>query len=301
MPRPAEILHLIGRPDPTTSGTQRRLERCASIDDLRLVARARLPRAVFDYVDGGAGTETSLRRSRDAFARVELTPRVLRDVSAVDIATDMLGRRSALPFALGPTGFTRLMHHVGEPAVATVAARAGIPYTLSTLGTTSIEDLALAVPTGRHWFQLYVKRERDHSEDLMRRAEAAGFDTLVLTVDTAVGGIRRREIRNGLTIPPRLAMRTLAQMALYPRWWANLLTTDPLMFASLANTGGTIGDLLTRVLDPGVTPEDIGWIRRNWSGRLMLGRTSTGWWRAARTGWPEPLRSSRRRSGPRCS
>jgi len=270
LPRPSEILRLIGSPDRSKSGLQQRLERCASIDDLRSMAMGRVPRAVFDYVDGGAGTEASLRRSRDAYARVELTPRVLRDVSAVDTTVDMLGRRSSQPFALAPTGFTRMMHHVGEPAVAAVAARSDVPYALSTLGTTSIEALARAAPDGRHWFQLYVKRERDDAEDLMHRAEAAGFDTLILTVDTAVGGIRRREIRNGLTIPPRLTFRTLAQMALFPRWWVNLLTTDPLAFASLANSGGTIGDLLTRVFDPGVTTNDIAWIRQNWSGRLML-------------------------------
>jgi L-lactate dehydrogenase (cytochrome) len=170
-----------------------------------------VPRAVFDYVDGGAGTETSLRRSREAFGRVELCPRILRDVSSVDTSVDMVGGRSALPFAFAPTGFTRLMHHVGEPAVARVAERAGIPYALSTLGTSSIEALAGAVPGGRHWFQLYVKRERDQAEDLMNRAEGAGFDTLILTVDTAVGGIRRR---TGTASPSR---RGLPSRRL-PRW-----------------------------------------------------------------------------------
>ena len=181
---------------------------------------------------------------------MQFTPRVLRDVSHVDLSRDLLGQRSALPFAFAPTGFTRMMHHVGEPAVAAVAGEAGIPYALSTLGTTSVEDLAAAAPATRRWFQLYVWRDRAPSEELVQRVAAAGYDTLILTVDTAVGGIRLRDVRNGLTIPPQLSARTMAQMALYPRWWANLLTTEPLEFAALSSTGGTVGDLLTDVFDP---------------------------------------------------
>jgi len=177
---------------------------------------------------------------------------------------------SALPFAFAPTGFTRMMHHIGEPAVATVAGEVGIPYALSTLGTTSVEDLAAAAPATRRWFQLYVWRDRRRSEELVQRVAAAGYDTLILTVDTAVGGIRLRDIRNGLTIPPQLSARTMAQMAMYPRWWANLLTTDPLEFASLSSTGGTVGDLLTDVFDPTIGPEHIVWLRSIWPGTLML-------------------------------
>jgi L-lactate dehydrogenase (cytochrome) len=234
------------------------------------MARRRVPRAVFDYTDGAAMSETSLDRSRDAYRRVEFTPRVLRDVADVDLTVDMLGRRSALPFAFAPTGFTRMMHQSGEPAVAAVAAERGVPYGLSTLGTTSIEELAHASPHVRRWFQLYVSRDREQAEDLMHRADENGYDTLILTVDTAVGGIRRREVRNGLTIPPQLRLSTMAEMALHPRWWFDVLTTEPLAFASLSSTGGTVGDLLTRVFDPGVTAEDITWIRESWSGRVML-------------------------------
>jgi L-lactate dehydrogenase (cytochrome) len=270
IPRPGDVLPLIGGPDRSLSRLQRRLERCASVWDVRLLAMRRVPRPVFDYVDGAAGSESSLTRSREAYARVEFAPRVLRDVSVVDPSAVLLGARSALPIVLAPTGFTRLMHHVGEPSVARAAGRAGIPYALSTLGTTSIDDLAAAAPETRRWFQLYVSRDRQQAEALMQRAEAAGNDTLILTVDTAVGGIRRREVRNGLTIPPRLTLGTIVQMARRPRWWFNLLTTEPLRFASLSSTGGTIGDLLTRVFDPAVTPADIEWIRRHWHGRLML-------------------------------
>jgi L-lactate dehydrogenase (cytochrome) len=201
---------------------------------------------------------------------VQFHPRVLRDVSAVDLTTSMLGRSSALPFAFAPTGFTRMMHHVGEPAVAKVAAEAGIPYALSTLGTTSVEDLAASSPATRRWFQLYVWRDRQRSEELVARVAACGYDTLILTVDTAVGGIRRRDVRHGLTVPPQLSARTIAQMALYPRWWGNLLTTPPLEFASLSSTGGTVGDLLTDVFDPAVGPADIAWLRSIWPGTVML-------------------------------
>ena len=270
LPRWDEVSPLIGRRDPSQSRLQSRLERCASIGDVRALARRRVPPAVFDYVDGAAGTETTLRRSRQAYARVQFNPRILRDVSTLDLSRDLLGRSAALPFAFAPTGFTRMMHHVGEPAVAEVAGEAGIPYALSTLGTTSVEDLAAAAPMTRRWFQLYVWRDRERSEELVQRVAAAGYDTLILTVDTAVGGIRLRDVRNGLTIPPQLSARTMAQMALYPRWWANLLTTAPLEFASLSTTGGTVGDLLTDVFDPTIGPEHVAWLRSIWPGTVML-------------------------------
>lgn len=270
LPRWSEVAPLIGGPDTSKTSLQRRLSRAASIDDVKAMARKRVPRPVFDYVDGSAGSESTLARSRGAYERVEFTPRVLRDVGSVDTSCLMLGQASAMPFAFAPTGFTRMMHHEGERAVATVAAEAGIPYSLSTLGTTSPEALAESCPDTRRWFQLYVWRDREAAEALVRRAEAAGFDTLILTVDTAVGGIRRRDVRNGLTIPPRLTASTLARMAIRPRWWMNVLTTDPLDFATLQSTEGTVGELLTRVFDPTIEPADITWLRSIWGGRLML-------------------------------
>lgn len=268
--RPSEVFPLIGKPDFQKSRIERRLERCASVADIREMARKKTPRAVFDYTDGAAMSESTLNRSRDAFGRVEFTPRVMRDVSEVDLKVNMLGIPSALPFALAPTGFTRMMHHVGEPAVATVAGEYGIPYALSTLGTTSIEQLAASNPNTRKWFQLYVFRGREQTQALMQRAWDHGYDTLIVTVDTAVGGIRRREVRNGLTIPPQLTIRTLAEMATHPRWWLNALTTQPLEFASLSSSGGTVGDLITKVFDPSVSVEDISWIRSQWKGSLMI-------------------------------
>lgn len=270
VPRWSDIAPLIGGPDRTMTRSQRRLSRAASVDDIRAMAQRRVPRAVFDYTDGSAGPEITLDRARDAYRRLEFTPRVLRDVSEVDTRTSMLGFESALPFAFAPTGFTRMMHHSGEVAVAEVAGQVGIPMALSTLGTTSVEALAAAAPATQRWFQLYVWRDRVASEALVERVEAAGYSALILTVDTAVGGIRLRDVRNGLTIPPQLRMGTLAQMALYPRWWGNLLTTEPLEFASLQSTGGTVGDLLTRVFDPTIGPEHIAWLRSIWSGPLVL-------------------------------
>ena len=185
----------------------RRLARAGTITDLRALAFRRAPRAVFDYTDGAAEAELSLRRAREAFGRVEFVPRVLRDVSGVDASTTMLGARSALPLALAPTGFTRMMHTEGESAVARVAQRAGIPYGLSTMGTTSIEALAAAAPDVRRWFQLYLWRDRAASSELVDRAAAAGYEALMLTVDTPVAGARLRDVHNGLTIPPRLRLK----------------------------------------------------------------------------------------------
>jgi L-lactate dehydrogenase (cytochrome) len=251
-------------------GTERRLARAASVADLRLLARRRAPRAVFDYTDGAAGAEVSLRRSRAAFDRVELRPRVLRDVSEVDTSTTILGRPSALPLVFAPTGFTRMMHTEGEPAIARVAARAGIPYALSTMGTTSIEDLPARAPGGRLWFQLYLWRDREASRDFIERARDSGYETLMLTVDTPVPGARLRDVRNGLTIPPTLSARTVSEAARHPRWWFDLLTTEPLEFASLTRSDGTVADLVARMFDPSTTMADLAWLRSVWPGSLVV-------------------------------
>lgn len=271
MPRWGDIRPLIGDVRPRLDRTQALLDRCASVADVRAMARRRVPRAVFDYTDGAAGQdEASLHRARQAFARVEFQPRVLQDVRHVDMSTSILGERSALPFVFAPTGFTRMMHSAGEPAVARVAERLGIPYGLSTLGTTSIEDLAAGVPGVRRWFQLYLMTDRGYGVELVERAKAAGYDTIVLTVDTPVAGRRHRDVRNGLTIPPQLTPRTLADMAVHPRWWMNLLTSEPLSFATLTSTEGTVADLIGRVFDPAITLADLDWLRSVWPGSLVV-------------------------------
>lgn len=270
LPRWSEIRPLLKRRPFEPDRVRRRLARAHTIPDLRLVARRRVPRSVFDYVDGAAEQEISLARARDAFARLEFRPGVLRDVAEVDPAVPVLGRTSAMPLVLAPTGFTRMMHHAGEIAVARAAARAGVPYTLSTMGTTSIEAVRAAVPALDLWFQLYLWRDRGASKELVQRAHDARIETLVLTVDTAVGGARLRDIRNGFTIPPTLNLRTVSGMAVHPAWWFNLLTTRPLEFASLTSSEGTIEDLINRMFDPSVTLDDLDWIRSVWDGRLVV-------------------------------
>lgn len=270
LPRVDELRPLVRIERPTLHRTRRALERAQTIDDLRLIARRRTPKSAFDYVDGAAESEVSLRRARAAFGAVEFRPRVLRDVSEVDASIGLLDVTSPIPLVLAPTGFTRMMHHEGEWAVGRAALAAGVPYTLSTMGTVSVEDLAAEAPALQRWFQLYLWRDRGASLELMGRAQAAGFTTLVLTVDTAIAGQRLRDIRNGMTIPPQLTPKTLADMALHPRWWANLLTTEPLGFASLRESGGTVEQLVNRMFDPALNTEDLAWLRENWSGKILL-------------------------------
>lgn len=270
LPRWSEVRPYLRTGPIRVSPVERRLAAAATIWDLRLVARRHVPRAVFDYVDGAAETETSLQRSRDAFARVEFRPSVMRDVSKVDLSTTVLGVPVAMPLGFAPTGFTRLMHQSGEPAVARVASRMGIPYALSTLGTTSPEDLAGAAPDANLWFQLYLWNDRDAALELVRRAGTSGFGALVLTVDTPVAGARLRDAHNGFTIPPTLSARTVFDMALHPGWWVDKLTTKPLEFAVFTETGGTVADLINRVFDPTITIADLGWLRDAWTGPLVI-------------------------------
>ena len=250
--------------------TKRRLDNALTIDDLRTIARRRTPRSVFDYTDGAAEAEISLRRARDLFGNLEFNPSILRNVSDVDTTTSILRRPSALPFAFAPTGFTRMMNHEGENAVVRVAERRGIPYALSTLGTTSIEDVAAAAPGARKWFQLYVWKDRAAGEELMARAKAAGFEALVLTVDVPVAGARLRDARNGFSIPPALTVKTVLDAATHPAWWINLLTTRPLVFASLRTWDGTVAELIDALFDPTMTIADLEWLRSFWDGPLII-------------------------------
>jgi L-lactate dehydrogenase (cytochrome) len=244
--------------------------RAVTISQLRDIGKAKTPKAVFDYTDGAAGEELSYGRAYEAYRRLEFHPHVLRDVSVVDTSIPIFGQKSALPFVFSPTGFTRMMHYQGEPAVAKVAAEFGIPYTLSTLGTTSIEELAAAAPETRKWFQLYLWRDKATRYELVQRAADAGYEAIMLTVDTVVGGMRVRDVENGLTIPPQLTFKTMADMARYPKWWGNLLTTRPLEFASLKSTGGTVADLMNSVFDPSITMKDVEWLKDNWPGKLIV-------------------------------
>ena len=270
MPKWSELKPLL-RPKPiTVNPTERRLEKALTIADLRAIAKRRTPRSVFDYTDGAAEAEISLRRARRLFAEMELQPSILRDVSDIDLGTSILGGRSELPFAFAPTGFTRMMNHEGESAVVKVAEQVGIPYALSTMGTTSIEDVAAAGPNARKWFQLYVWKDRTAGEDLVKRSAAAGYEALMLTVDVPVAGARLRDVRNGFTIPPSLTAKTVLDASLHPAWWANLLTTRPLTFASLSTWDGTVAELLDKLFDPTMTIDDLNWLRSIWDGPLIV-------------------------------
>ena len=268
LPRWSDLKPILGFKSPFSRSDA--VSRAVTISQLRNIGKSKTPRAVFDYTDGAAGEELSYGRAYEAYRRLEFHPHVLRDVSVVDTSISIFGEKSALPFVFSPTGFTRMMHYQGEPAVAKVAAEFGIPYTLSTLGTTSIEDLAAAAPETRKWFQLYLWRDKTTRYELVERAAAAGYEAIMLTVDTVVGGMRVRDVENGLTIPPQLTLKTMADMAKYPKWWGNLLTTKPLEFASLKTTGGTVAELMNSVFDPSITMKDVEWLKANWPGKLIV-------------------------------
>ncbi|WP_243073997.1 alpha-hydroxy acid oxidase [Microbacterium sp. SS28] len=270
LPVPSELFELMKFKKPELNGKKRRLQGALTIGDLRSIAKRRTPKAAFDYTDGAAEGELSLTRARQAFEDVEFHPSILRPAERVDMSTTILGGLSALPFGIAPTGFTRLMQTEGEIAGASAAAAAGIPFTLSTLGTTSIEDVKAANPHGRNWFQLYVMRDREISYGLAKRAAEAGFDTLMFTVDTPVAGARLRDKRNGFSIPPQLTVGTIINAIPRPWWWYDFLTTPKLEFASLATTGGTVGELLNAAMDPTISYEDLAVIREIWPGKIVI-------------------------------
>jgi L-lactate dehydrogenase (cytochrome) len=257
------------------SATERRLAHAASVADLRRIAKRRLPAGVFDYIDGGAEDELTLRRNRAAFTRIEFRPRVLRDVSHVDPSVSVLGRTLPIPLVLAPTGSTRIAHPEGELAVARAAARAGLPYTLSTLGTRSIEDVARA-SDGPHWFQLYVWEDRGLAKELIHRAQAVGYEALVLTLDTVVFGRRDRDVRRGFTLPPRIGPDTIVDGILHPAWTWNLLRSEPIVFANVTGRdvqGGTpvsVADYGHEPFDASLSWADVEWIRSLWNGLVVL-------------------------------
>ncbi len=269
-PRPQDLAPLVRFKRLDTNGRRRRLAKAYTIADLRAIAKRRTPKGAFDYTDGAAEAELSLARARQAFLDVEFQPAILRDVSSVDTSVEILGGTSALPFGIAPTGFTRLMHSEGERAGASAAGAAGIPFTLSTLGTTSPEGVRAANPDGRNWFQLYMQKDRDKSMALVERAAASGFDTLLVTVDVPVAGARLRDSYNGFTIPPQLTPKTVLNVLPRPEWWINLLSTEPLTFASLSEWNGTIGELLDELFDPTMDFEDLAWIRDQWPGKVVV-------------------------------
>ncbi|TYL45554.1 alpha-hydroxy-acid oxidizing protein [Nocardioides sp. BGMRC 2183] len=251
--------------------TARRLARCLSVDDLERVARRRVPGAVWDYVYGGSDGEHAMARNRAAFDRIELRPTALEAVAHPDVATTILGRPAAAPIVLAPTGYTRLSHHSGERAAAAAAAEAGVPYTLSTYATTSIGDTAAAAPGGRNWFQVYLMKDRAVTLAHLAEAREAGYEALMLTVDTVVTGMKRNDKRNGFAIPPQLTARTLAGLARHPGWVGNILTTEPLRFATFPEGSryarwGMSNELREQAL----RPADINWLKEHWDGPVVV-------------------------------
>ena len=252
------------------SAKTRRLRKALTIEDLRAIAKRRTPRGPFDYTDGAAESESSLTRARDTYKNIEFVPNILRDVSHLNTGCTILGEHFDLPFGIAPTGFTRMMNAEGEIAGAKAAKKFGIPFVLSTLGTTSIEEVVQSAPEGRNWFQLYMWKDRDASMALVERARQSGVKNLVLTVDVPVAGSRLRDSRNGLTIPPSLSLGTIVEAIPKFEWWWNFLTTPELKFASMSQWNGTVAELLDFMFDPSMTFEDLAWIRKQWNGQLTV-------------------------------
>jgi L-lactate dehydrogenase (cytochrome) len=271
--RLSEVRALVQLRRPEPGRVERTLRRCVTIEDLQHAAWRRWPKGVRGYVEGGADGEVSLARNRAAYEGMALVPSTLRDVTDVDLRTSVLGGESALPFALAPTGYNRMMHTDGERAVARAARDAGIPYTLSTMATTRLEDIAGEVG-GDLWFQLYVWRDRGLVRDLIDRAKASGYRALMLTVDVPVTGLRVGDAHNGFTIPPQLSASTVLDMARHPLWCARLLAGAPITFANFAPEIGRspegVMEFAAKQFDPSVSWEDLAWIRGLWQGPLLV-------------------------------
>ena len=255
---------------PSLNPYKGKLLRAQTIEDIAQIAKKRTPKVVFDYVEGGAVDEIAYSRSRDAFNRIEFNSRVMRDVSKIDTSEKILGKTVDIPICFAPTGYTRLMHHVGEPAVANVASKKNLIYALSTMGTTSPAELAAAVPDSRRWFQLYIMKNRSDSLAVIKQAKDNGFEALVLTVDTPVPGLRYRDNRNGLTVPPKIRINTVLAIARKPIWWLNLFTTGKLEFAAFRGWDKPLSELGGLIFDPSTTMKEITWLRSVWKGPIIV-------------------------------
>ncbi|CAN2229347.1 idi Isopentenyl diphosphate isomerase (BS_ypgA, MTH48 and related proteins) [Candidatus Nanopelagicaceae bacterium] len=269
-PKVSELAPLLQFSLPTLRRKKRRLEQAYTIWDLRDIAKRRTPKGPFDYTDGSAESEVSLERARQAYRDLEFIPSILKDVSTAELTRTALGETFSMPVGIAPTGFTRMMQTQGEIAGARAAEKFGIPFTLSTLGTSTIEDVVAAAPDGRNWFQLYMWKDREGSMALVERAKRAGVKNLMLTVDVPAAGQRIRDYHNGLTVPPRLTAGTVINAIPRPAWWINFLTTPSIEFASMKNWEGTVGELLDYMFDPTMTWEDLKWIRQQWDGTLTV-------------------------------
>ena len=246
----------------------------ASIDDLRQAARRQLPRAIFEFIDGGAQDEVTLRANRADFHRLALMPQALTDVSKRDQSVTVLGQRYDSPLILAPTGLPGVVWPNGAMEAALAADRAGVGFCLSTMSTSSIEDISRT--SGRPvWFQLYVMRDRELGKSMMQRAKAAGCSVLVITVDLQMQGQRDRDVRNGLTIPPQFRLSNAIDFALHPGWVWRFLTGPKVTLANFVGTGKgddmfTIAGFVNSQFDQSVTWKEIDWVRSVWDGPLAL-------------------------------
>ena len=257
--------------------TARKLAKAADVGDLRAMAKKRLPGGCFDYIDGAAQDEVTAANNVSAYKNYYFRPRVLRDVAAIDTSTTLLGGRIRLPLMIAPTGFDRIAHSQGELAVARAAHRMGIPYSLSTMGTRSIEEVA-EVNDGRKWFQVYVWRDKPVLKEMLERAAAAEYEGIMITVDTAVLGRRERDVRRGFSLPPKVGLDTIFDGIKHPRWTADFLRAEPIQFANVkgssavgdGSTPVTLSDYINSQFDPALSWTDIEWFRDNWPGMIMI-------------------------------
>jgi len=246
-----------------------------SIMDLRTLARRRLPRAVFDFFDGGAEDEQTLSENRAAFQRTKLIPRVLNDVSSVDLSTTILGAKSALPICVGPTGAAGFGGHGTDVNIARAAAAAGVPYALSTSATASIERIKQNAP-GRLWFQVYILKQRDFTMGLIKRAEEAGYEAIMVTVDLAVGGKRERDLRNHFGIPFYYTPRNVCDFASRPLWALSMLQKGTPVFENLAGfvpqgaSASQVGSSVGRNYDPSFDWDALKQMRDKWPRKMLV-------------------------------
>jgi L-lactate dehydrogenase (cytochrome) len=267
--RPSEIAHLLRLARPPAPYGAQTLARCYSIEDVARQARRRLPLGSRAYLDGGGEGEYTLRLNRAAFDRLQFLPEMPRDVANVDTGTTVLGQRLPLPFVLSPIGGPRMFHHEGELAVARAARHAGIPYGISTLATTAVEDVAAQTDTPL-WFQLYVWGDRSESKEALARAKAAGYSAVLLSIDTTVRSKREREKHAGLELPtPDLPVTTLLEGALHPGWAWHFLTSPTISFPNIGPPDQRSLQKITNMFDGTVRWEDLDWIRELWDGPIL--------------------------------
>jgi len=246
-----------------------------NIEDLRVLAQKRVPRMFYDYADSGAWTESTYRANTSDFAAIKLRQRVAVNMEGRSTATTMIGQPTAMPVAIAPTGLTGMQHADGEILAARAAKAFGIPFTLSTMSICSIEDVAKHAGPG-FWFQLYVMRDRGFIERLIERARAAGCSALVLTLDLQILGQRHKDIKNGLTAPPKLTIPNIINLATKPRWCMGMLGTQRRQFGNIVGhvsgveNMGSLSEWTAKQFDPGLNWGDVEWIKKRWGGKLIL-------------------------------